>query len=351
MEATMVVNGTISLASTLVGISLTSALFGVLLGQVSQYFRIYWRDPLRVRSLVSTLLLLDASQQVLYIVQGWQALVQNYGRREGPSTAALRREESIQFILNTLIILVAQSFHCRRVSQLSRGINGIGWPSLLYGPCWFLTCSTFACSIALFVESVLHPGHESALLLRAEDTSGLVMNALTAATDVTHTLTLSFVLLRYKSGSTGGQRVVRRIIFLSANAGLLTAIHATLALCTSILSKSKLHTVFYLVGCRIYSNTILGGLLSRRRLRSYMENNLDMVTLPLQELTPASVDTHFTVCEEDLQDQVAHSPLEEYRPQDRLNGSKGGRKTLNGVGATTADSRPLGSVEMGTSRR
>ncbi|KAI8980122.1 hypothetical protein BD414DRAFT_579724 [Trametes punicea] len=294
----------LAVGALLVGMTVTSSLFGILTAQTAYYYRHYPHDRHFLKAVVLSVWSLDALQQVFFMATIWGWLIQK--KATDIDDHPLMRSANIQLVVNAVLVCFVQLFYSSRVWALSK--NSI----VLTGLCWGLIFATLALTFALFSKSVtirdlgdLHtvsvgddwlllsrltkllitidPGHWNRIELRVRR-DGLVYNGdpmyppgpftdrirRVGRRGIIITASLMPVLLACIPHRTS--RLINKLLLFCLNTGLLTTVCAIIALAMLVsFPGTSLYVIFYFMGGRLYSISLLGTLNARADLRRQME--------------------------------------------------------------------------------
>ncbi|CDO74955.1 hypothetical protein BN946_scf184945.g27 [Trametes cinnabarina] len=257
----------LTVGTLLVGMTVTSTLFGILTAQTVYYFKQYPEDRYSLKLLVTSVWALDAIQQVFFMATIWGWIIQRKADDiDGHPLMMLAVlgmlivTEQIQLIVNVGLVISAD-------------MSG-----QLTDECFL------ALTITLFVKSItIHTLGD----LHTVSGIGIALNSVGAATDSFLSGALCFLLVRSRTGSAGTSRLINRLTLyhrelesILTPAGSICAITA-LAMLVSF-PGSSLYVIFYFMGGRLYTISFLGTLNARADLRRRMNatGNLSNFAVP-----------------------------------------------------------------------
>ncbi|KAI0635848.1 hypothetical protein C8Q77DRAFT_1099950 [Trametes polyzona] len=256
-----------------VGFLATGCLFGVTTAQTVWYFRHYPNDRRVLRLLVVTIWLLDAVHLGLYLVTMFIYLVYKKGAYFGQEP--LPWTSNAQLLCNAFAIALIQSFYASRIWTLSRR-------KLLLVVMSLFIAATWVCSVVLFLKSILTDTVADYVSLVPFD---IALSAMSASTDVLLCSALVILLASARTGTVGANRLINKLMLYTVHTGLLTSVNATLSLIFVItLPRSSIFVMFYYIGARLYSVSLLGTLNARARLRMQAQN-MGQFSLPDIQIT------------------------------------------------------------------
>lgn len=256
-----------------IGFLATGFLFGVTTSQTVWYFKHYSNDRRVLRYLVAIIWLLDALHLALYLVTMFIYLVQKKGAFFGQQP--LPWTSNAQLVCNAFAIGLIQSFYASRIWTLSKK------KSLLVVMAIFVTV-TFVCAVLLFFKTVLTRTVAGYVALVPFD---IALSAMCASTDVLLCSSLVTLLARSRPGTVGANRLINKLMLYTVHTGLVTSVNATLALILAVvMPTSSIFVMFYYIGARFYSVSLLGTLNARASLR-WQAQNMGQFPLPDIQIT------------------------------------------------------------------
>ncbi|RDX57396.1 hypothetical protein OH76DRAFT_36086 [Lentinus brumalis] len=268
----------------MIGMAVTASLFGVTSGQAMWYFRHYPQDRTFLRVMVRVIWCLDALSLGFYFASMWQYLVGkelfSFGGKPLPWTS------NSQIMINACSITIIQSFYTFRIWTLSKH-------KILAGILGTFVLADLALGSLLYAKSIQTTDISQFSELTAFD---IAMSSVTAATDLLLCGTLVTLLVRSRTGSTGSDRLINKLLLYTINTGLFTTICALLSLITVLaLPNTSVYVMFYYIGSRMYSISLLSTLNAREGLRTaaekYGHNSLPHISSRSGSLSRRSQDT------------------------------------------------------------
>ncbi|RDX57423.1 hypothetical protein OH76DRAFT_1550682 [Lentinus brumalis] len=268
----------LTVGTILVGLAVTGCLLGVTTAQTAWYFANYPHDRRLLKTLVVAVWILDATHLGLYGATMYIYLVdkrsQNFGAEPLPWTA------NVQLLCNACAIALIQSFYASRIWTLSKR-------KLLLGVMGTFIAVTWVFSVVLFIKTILTQSVAEYVILVPYD---IGMSALAASTDVLLCGALVILLLTSRTGTQGADRLINKLMLYTVNTGVLTSVFGILALMmVALMPYSSLFVLFYYIGCRLYSVSLLSTLNARLGLRIEAER---MGARSLPEIEITRVPTH-----------------------------------------------------------
>ncbi|KAI0635817.1 hypothetical protein C8Q77DRAFT_1155579 [Trametes polyzona] len=327
----------VTIGVTLIALAVTGSLFGVSTSQVVWYFKHYPRDRKSLKMLWITVQTIkvalvwgfDALHLILYGATMWNYLVMKEVQAMG--TTLLPWESSAQLLCNACAIVTIQSFYSYRIWTLSQN-------RYLTALLIVFICGDFALAVTLFMKrSVTPPAtivgqfpHDSSPLSimthNVQDFIGLTsldvaLSSVTASTDVLLSGTLVILLAMSRTGSAGANRLIYKLVLYTINTGALTSFFAVVSLVTVIIMPTtSVYVMFYYIGTRLYSVSLLATLNARESLRIQAER-IGHVTLPrLSSLTASRLAS--TASKQPVVVAIQHNSAVAFEEDDEESGLK-----------------------------
>ncbi|EIW57869.1 uncharacterized protein TRAVEDRAFT_48895 [Trametes versicolor FP-101664 SS1] len=231
-------------------------MFGLTTHQTYRYFRLYPTDMTALKVLVLTVLVLDITHTITSIHVCYFYLVTNYFHPE----RLLDGVWSIRLIILEMgvLILVCHLFFARRLFLLG---NRNLIPVVIIG---LLLLLEMGFCMAAVIESFLKVSFAN-----FEKYPWLIWTilALAVAVDVVATSTLTYYLRQSRTGFKRTDSMVDILMVYGINTGLSTSVVTLAALISAIaLPNSLIYTAIMVVGTKMYANSLLAVLNSRRSI-------------------------------------------------------------------------------------
>ncbi|KAJ6594854.1 hypothetical protein B0H19DRAFT_1366610 [Mycena capillaripes] len=236
----------------LIGVLLNTTLYGVLLVQMSMYYKHYKQDRKWFRYLAFYLLIAETANVVFDVGLIYEPLITRYGTAKARevSPLLLRPDAAVTVAISTPI----QLFVAWRIQVITHSYFFpiiIGLTSLI----------SFAGGLSVTTMVTLHSNYSSFANLHPFVTTWL---SASAACDVILSAALIYSLYTRKSGERSTDRYINRIIRLTVQTGSITAIAALLDLFIFLFSPgSTLQFVWDFPLSKLYSNALFSTLNSR----------------------------------------------------------------------------------------
>ncbi|KAJ7767185.1 hypothetical protein B0H16DRAFT_1521151 [Mycena metata] len=234
----------------LIGVFFNMILFGLLLGQMMTYFQSPRRDALWIRILVYYVLFVECSNTALDIAYMYQPLVLEYG--------AIPDKLPTVFITQPLcVILISfpiQLFFTYRVHALT-GIVSI--------PIAFAVLACISCGGGLWTMSRVVGAQQWSKVPRSYNAAVLWLVS-SMVTDLCIAAVLAWALRRKKTGFAATDTVVDRIIRMTVQTGVITAVVNTLDMLSFLFLKGKtINFMWNIPVSKLYSNCMMSTLNAR----------------------------------------------------------------------------------------
>ncbi|KAI0350804.1 hypothetical protein OH77DRAFT_1007132 [Trametes cingulata] len=250
-----------TLGALLLGTFLGLMLYGLTVHQTYRYWRLYPKDVSWLKCLVSGILTVETLHTTLCMIAVYYHLVTNYFK---PATLLVGHWSTRLLTPTTgLTILLCQSFYAFRVYLI--GPHYV-YRLLVSVAIVFMVCVlgfTTAATIEGFRLSLEDFQHVSWLISAVFGCAVVV--------DLCLTGTLVIVLLRSRTGFKRTDSLIEVLIIYSINTGLLTSIFGVLCFIFAIILPGNLVYIgISIVGVKLYANSVLAVLNSRRSLSDRM---------------------------------------------------------------------------------
>jgi hypothetical protein len=244
---------------TLLGTFFNLVLLGVLITQCSVYFKAPRRDRPWIRMLVLLLLILEIVQSVLAIAFIYDRLVNNFGNMLAQATPTPLIQVETLFV--GLISMIVQMFFAWRV----RVLTGRKWLG------WLVTVLAAISGSASFVLSIL-----SWTLSKGFLNQGVILQNMAIVWLVGDTITDSVItvvlvahLQRRRTGFASTDRIIDRVIGVTLQTGLLTAVSAAVNLILYLTTSTTADQLMVNIAlAKLYSNSLVSSLNVRSDWRS-----------------------------------------------------------------------------------
>jgi len=246
-----------TIGATVIGFSLSTALYGVSFLQAYLYFRAYWKDSIGYKSLVATLITLDTLTTMLVAHGLYTMAVLHFN--DPAANLILPWSFPGQAIAIDFTTIIAQLFYVHQIWIVSRNKPIIALVVL----CALLGfMGDFSLNVLSYVTV---NGLTSKMFLIV----GSLTNSFLALADMLITGTLSYYLRSFRSASrerTNGT-ILDKLIIYTVSRGTITAVVQILFLAIYVAWPSKSYWIpFQLILGKLYVNSVLATLNVRRNL-------------------------------------------------------------------------------------
>ncbi|KAJ8690742.1 hypothetical protein PTI98_012146 [Pleurotus ostreatus] len=238
----------------LIGTFLNNILYGMLVVQSFIYYQTYKNDKKWIRYLILYLFLVETLNSALAMFTMYEPLVLRYGTEEG--------------ITNIPIMLLADPFVTVFISTpiqlfLAWRIKIISQSKVLTGIISFFAMSSFIGGIAAPIATKVTDSMTYDRLPRMAP--GIITWLTSAATtDIIITVSLVYHLYRRKTGVRSTDDLVNRIMRLTIQTGMITALFATLdVICFNAFHQTSMNFAWDFPLCKLYTNSLLSTLNAR----------------------------------------------------------------------------------------
>ncbi|KAH9052312.1 hypothetical protein EDB87DRAFT_530436 [Lactarius vividus] len=247
-----------TLGAILLGCMLSTALSGMTIVQTFLYFRLYPKDPARIKLMVLGVLLLDATHTALMCASTWNYLVLNFGNEEIADRIPITI--GLTVALTATITFVAQLFFSHRVFKLSRS----NW--YITAPLVVLSCARLGAALVSTTEmGKLRSYHLFVENFAYVFTLGLSM---ACTVDIGITASMCYFLQTSRTGFGETDHVIDTIMLYTFNTGALTCVTTVLSMiCWLTMPRNLIFLGLHFAISKLYANSLLATLNSRRSIR------------------------------------------------------------------------------------
>lgn len=239
----------------LVGVFFNMILYGVLVGQVLTYYQSAKSDPVWMRVFITCLFFVETANTALDMSMMYQPLILEYGQKPVFFPAVFMTEP----LCVVLVSMPIQLFFAWRIYQLTKSpwipaVIAIFAVASFAGGLWTTTRIQV---LRLFAEKpMLH-------------VPALLWFLASCVADVLITVSLVLTLSKKKTGFAGTDSVVDKIIRMTIQTGMVTALFSILDVVTFMaLPHIAVNFVWDLALSKLYSNCLLSTLNARQKLNS-----------------------------------------------------------------------------------
>ncbi|KAJ3559461.1 hypothetical protein NM688_g334 [Phlebia brevispora] len=234
-----------------VGVVLNILLYGIMITQTFLYFTVYKKDKIWMKLFVASLFICDTLNTCFDITFLYEPLVNQFGNDDALASATW--VFATDPAMTAIIALLVQSFFAWRVKVLTNN---------MIVTCVVVFCSICQCcgglgtAIAVGIVPRFTEFHKFEVIV-------VVWLAFSAVTDTLITLALVWHLRRHKTGFSSTDDVVNKIIRLTVQTGMITAVCAIVDLIAFLATPTGIHLIFNLPLSKLYTNSLMSSLNSR----------------------------------------------------------------------------------------
>jgi len=262
------------------GVMIAMALWGASSVQTYYYFNRYRDDAIWIKLLVTVVWIFDTAHQGMIIHTVYTYLVTEYGHVEYLNIIV--RSLVYEVGLSASITILVQGFFVARVWRLSH--KNI-----------YLTSFLGATAIGEFVVSLIYTGKAIQMqtftqLTQLENLSRAI-NGVGAGGDIVIAMTMIWLLHGSRTGFQKSDTIINRLILFSMNTGLLTSLWAITSLVTiTVMPSTFWYIMFYVSTCKLYVNSLLATLNSRRNSRGGHPDSTQEGSISMNRMTGRDVE-------------------------------------------------------------
>ncbi|KAJ7667646.1 hypothetical protein DFH06DRAFT_1322238 [Mycena polygramma] len=243
-------------ASTFIGFSVATTLYGISVLQVYLYFRRYTRDQWGLKTMVATLWILDTLATV-FVASALFIFVFDILNRK--IDVDIPWSFTAEKLLVTIITFIAQCFYAHTIWKVSN--NRITTAFILC-----LAVGTFGLGIYTTVHLFQTPALNSISSRSFLIVSGLVQG-LAALNDIVITGSMSYYLHIKRSSLPSSEKLIDTLIVYAVSRGVLTAIAQIMFLVLNVsLPNHQYWLPFHMAVGKLYVNSVLATLNVRQSL-------------------------------------------------------------------------------------
>ncbi|KAH8997118.1 hypothetical protein EDB86DRAFT_926071 [Lactarius hatsudake] len=247
-----------TLGAILLGCMLSTALSGMTIVQTFLYFRLYPKDPARIKLMVVGILLLDATHAALMCASTWNYLVLNFGNEDIADRIPITI--GLTVALTATITFLTQLFFSHRVFRLSRG----NW--FITAPLVMLSCLRLGAALVSTTEM----GKLRSYHLFVENFGYVFTLGLSTActVDIGITVAMCYFLQTSRTGFGEMDHIIDTIMLYTFNTGALTCVTTVVSLiCWLTMPRNLIFLGLHFAISKLYANSLLATLNGRRSLR------------------------------------------------------------------------------------
>ncbi|KZT08674.1 uncharacterized protein LAESUDRAFT_48896 [Laetiporus sulphureus 93-53] len=281
-----------SLGSLFIGVLFAILLYGIECAQILYYARAYPDDSLSIKALVTFLWTVETARTILDLIVVWHYLIQNHATVK--ALELLPTAFSAEFFLNSLTVLIAQSFFIHAIWRLL-GIRNrwYRWPLAVTVSSLALLSFAGGC---VTVWKVYQRHYIMAEVLRDAEFPASIATVTAVVTDICITVSLCLTLRAQRTGFVRSDTLISMILLFAIQRGICTslvqALHFLTYVCT-FRQQLLVWMVFHFPASKVYVNSLLAVLNVRRYISQggsdgalgYHLTDLALGTLPQNGLS------------------------------------------------------------------
>ncbi|KAJ7700773.1 hypothetical protein B0H17DRAFT_1046602 [Mycena rosella] len=248
-------NVTLLFGPMLIGVFINMILYGVLLGQVLTYYKLYQKDATWMRYFILVLFIIETANTGFDMAFMFQPLILNYGQKPTFFPTVFVTQPLCVVLVSTPI----QLFFAWRIRSLTKSY----WVPAIIAILALASCTggIWTAAMIKIVKTFANKPklHNSALLWFLSS----------CVADILITISLVLSLARRKTGFSGTDSVIDRIIRMTIQTGMLTAVFSILdVVCFMVLPHAAINFAFDLALSKLYTNCLMSTLNARHGLNS-----------------------------------------------------------------------------------
>ncbi|KIY70728.1 hypothetical protein CYLTODRAFT_419547 [Cylindrobasidium torrendii FP15055 ss-10] len=243
----------------LIGIFISLVLFGIIVAQTWNYFNSFPEDSKWLKLYVGAVFIVDFLSSFFVLWWIYHLLIENWGNIQ--PYMMLHWALAADPLLEGLIGPMVQAYYAWRIYVIS----GTWWVSAL----------VLSCSMMAFGGGIA-ACHAAATLTTFAELINVKVTVIfwllpAAISDVIIALALTYYLRQHKGRFQGSDKVLDKIIHMTVQNGLLTALTAVVDIILYFTVATPYHIAFTFVLPKLYANTVLSSLCSRASIRRDMD--------------------------------------------------------------------------------
>ncbi|KAF8448816.1 hypothetical protein L210DRAFT_3523197 [Boletus edulis BED1] len=253
---------------------MSTTFYGVTCVQTLFYYTHYQNDPLRIKTFVGAIWLLDTIHEALSVSGAYKFIM---AALEKPSSIADGIPELIlQILLTGMVTIITQGYFIYRIYVFSG-------KSIVVPLMWVPLAIFQLVATIVYVAKALYGAHGiHVTVLTGDFFVDVVLSSLSVAAvvDVLTAIFMTFLLVRKRStaGYSSVAHILQRLIVFTINTGIWTASFALLSvILLRIYPRNLRYVMFAIPICSVYCNTLLANLNVRVYFRGkMMEHSVDL---------------------------------------------------------------------------
>ncbi|EIW80013.1 hypothetical protein CONPUDRAFT_74297 [Coniophora puteana RWD-64-598 SS2] len=244
----------------LIGIFINLILYGIRCAQAFIYWSTFKKDRISMQLFVGLLLIADTVKVVFDMIYIYDGLVVHFG--DDSYIAVANWLFNTDPALNGIIGAIVQAFFAWRVRQLTRN----NWA---FGAIVFFLMMEGLCGIGTAIACQIIPEFQN---FQRFEVIVILWLASAALCDCIVTASLVYHLQTQRQGFSNSDSVIDKIIALTVQTGMITAVWATIDLVLFLTNRNGYHLIFNYNLCNLYSNCLMSTLNARTYFREAVES-------------------------------------------------------------------------------
>ncbi|KAJ7494351.1 hypothetical protein B0H11DRAFT_1858136 [Mycena galericulata] len=237
----------------LIGVFFNMILYGVLIGQMLTYFQTYAHDAAWMRYFVGVLFVLETANTGFDMAFMYQPLILEYGQKPIDFPMFFVTQPLLVVLVSTPI----QLFFAWRIRSLTKSY---------WVPAVIATLAIGSCTGGVWTAVMLRIVKTFANKPKLHN-SALLWFLASCVADILITISLVISLARRKTGFTGTDSVIDKIIRMTIQTGMLTAVFSILdVVCFMVLPHAAVNFIWDLALSKLYTNCLMSTLNARAGL-------------------------------------------------------------------------------------
>ncbi|KAJ6606111.1 hypothetical protein DFH09DRAFT_2270 [Mycena vulgaris] len=239
----------------LIGVFINMILYGVLIGQVLTYYQMYQKDASWMRYFVLILFIIETANTGFDMAFMYQPLILNYGQKPNLFPTVFITQPLCVVLVSTPI----QLFFAWRIKSLTKSY---------WVPVMIAVLALAACTGGIWTAVMIHIVKTFANKPKLHN-SALLWFLASCVADILITISLVISLAKRKTGFSGTDSVIDKIIRMTIQTGMLTALFSILdVVCFMVLPHAAINFVWDLALSKLYTNCLMSTLNARQGLNA-----------------------------------------------------------------------------------
>lgn len=252
----------------LIGVVISSILFGISCLQTFIYYMGKPKDPILLKLLPAWLMFLQLARLILLVVVVYKILVTDFGHPE--RLATIPSEAYCANIIVGILAFSAQLFYIWRIWKFGLSKPAIARYMWMFGYfCILLAIVFLTLTVTNAALELVHGGSLAFLLTETYNATSYTFAATNFVLDAIFVVAMVWLLrIESKTQYARTNNVINRLMILSINSGLVTMTAALIFIITLATSpQTYVYIFFYYLTAPLYCNSVLANLNSREWLR------------------------------------------------------------------------------------